>query len=316
MRKQFKLKAFYPGSPKELGKIIKPKGNSENHKADYYWEGSWFDPLQYPEFWKEIKQTVELKHDDLVYRIWNNGEKSLGQIVVRGSTLFFKALENYFKEGSINKNQTYGLGAYKYEVVKKDYEILSLKATNKQEFYDLNEIIIISNSDYSEEMWINDGNCIKNNCFIIHSVKRLSDGEIFTIGDKNKNGIIKSIFVPFEFGTTTVCIQCDNKKGIYLKDITKAKQPLFTTEDGVDIFEGDTFYIVDNWIPIIYVNYVSINEYIHNLKFSTKEKAEEYILMNEPCLSINDLMLFNKRFRINILLKEKLIELVKEKLKN
>ena len=46
--------------------------------------------------------------------------------------------------------------------------------------------------------------------------------------------------------------------------------------------------------------------------FSTKEKAEEYILMNKPCLSINDLQ-FLKREAI-IYWDNKLKDLVKTKL--
>ena len=37
------------------------------------------------------------------------------------------------------------------------------------------------------------------------------------------------------------------------------------------------------------MNDISINEYIHNLKFSTKEKAEEYILYNKPLLTLKDI---------------------------
>lgn len=101
-------------------------------------------------------------------------------------------------------------------VVEKDYEILSV-ITNNNKFIEK-----VYNQDATIEPY-----------WKIHSVKRLSDGEIFTIGDKTENGIIKSIFIPFEFGTTTVCIQCDNKKGVYLKDTKKIKQSLFTTEPTV-----------------------------------------------------------------------------------
>jgi len=79
------------------------------------------------------------------------------------------------------------------------------------------------------------------------------------------------------------------------------KVPLFTTEDGVDVFKGDKVYYVETE-DMESANY-KVNEYtvkesgrftsdksLH--AFSTKEKAEEYILMNKPCLSLNDLLDF------------------------
>ena len=84
--------------------------------------------------------------------------------------------------------------------------------------------------------------------------------------------------------------------------INKIKPVLFKTEDGVDIFETTAVH----WVV---VTNKSINKnvpyYLYELKFckahlkldlkneyklfSTKEKAEEYIIMNKPCLSINDI---------------------------
>ena len=81
--------------------------------------------------------------------------------------------------------------------------------------------------------------------------------------------------------------------------VEKAKQPLFTTEDGVDIFEGDKVYYIETNDTT--ENSFKVNEYtiqysgrflsdntLHS--FSTKEKAEEYILLNKPVLSLNDVM--------------------------
>jgi hypothetical protein len=111
--------------------------------------------------------------------------------------------------------------------------------------------------------------------------------EIFTIGDKTTLGIITC----FRLLDNEIMVDFDNKNSILLrsKQLQHVKQPLFTTEDGVDVFEGDDFYTVDNWNIEKYKNYISINEYIHNLKFSTKEKAEEYIIMNKKVLSLNDI---------------------------
>lgn len=83
------------------------------------------------------------------------------------------------------------------------------------------------------------------------------------------------------------------------KSTTPKPQVLFTTEDGKGIFEGDEYW---------YVNYAKVNDiykkvggpfkcayanaitdYEECLNFSTKEAADEYVLLNQPCLSVNDI---------------------------
>lgn len=74
----------------------------------------------------------------------------------------------------------------------------------------------------------------------------------------------------------------------------KVKQLLFTTEDGVDIFEGDKYFRIVSNFEIQQENAIKLGEHIYKsqniIRFSTKEAAEEYILMNKPCLSINDVL--------------------------
>jgi hypothetical protein len=118
--------------------------------------------------------------------------------------------------------------------------------------------------------------------------------------------------------------------GLFLNNVEKVKQPLFTTEDGVDIFKGDkTYYVFNDLTPEcnsgfkckwkvrggFYQNY-QVNQGNEYYKvFSTKEKAEEYILLNKPCLSINDILScrgeLSRSFLIN-----KAINLAQQKLNN
>ncbi len=148
--------------------------------------------------------------------------------------------------------------------VKKDYEILSLRTKgfyiSKSPWLDLDYMLNVEKCD-------------------IFSIKRLSDGEVFTVGDKTNAGIIKEfqthgnhVMVKTDGGLTTL-------DGLCIK-----KQPLFTTEDGVDIFEGDKYYYVDENIELFHVRKAihtsGQDEYFKY--FSTKEKAEEYISLNKP----------------------------------
>jgi hypothetical protein len=77
--------------------------------------------------------------------------------------------------------------------------------------------------------------------------------------------------------------------------VEKQKEPLFTTEDRVDIFEGEYFSILIRILGgtkadatkkmLGYV--VDVNHY---RTFSTKESARVCSSYNKPCLSINDIM--------------------------
>ena len=196
------------------------------------------------------------------------------------------------------------------EVVEKDYEILSLArlCSIKPTITDV--------SDYGDGYIEALLKCDKSR---IHSVKR-NDGEIFTIGDKIfpnnkiykfelKNDILKiwhcdiSFSTPIIEGPSGQPGNCSWIEGI--NNIKKIKKPLFTTEDGVDIFEGDIYYratdssgnhfklgtltpIYTNGYEMYLQNY-SKQEQLNHKHFSTKEKAEEYILYNKHCLSLNDI---------------------------
>ena len=134
----------------------------------------------------------------------------------------------------------------------------------------------------------------------IHSVRR-KDGEVFTVLDNTSHGKIyafeiagKEMITKFSDTLGFANINFISKKSTKptpTPDTTN--KPLFTTEDGVEIRETDRpYYVVDfkingtadlkrnkNFHPATYAKY-----------FSTKEAAEQYILENKPCLSLNDLL--------------------------
>lgn len=170
-------------------------------------------------------------------------------------------------------------------IVEKDYEILEIKGKYG------------AISSYIEKL----DNDLKDKT--IFKIKRLSDGEVFTIGDLV--GTPGSMYPLKEFkiidSENTLAVHCYKDKiggsGHYnhrLKNLKKAKQPLFTTEDGVDIYEGDNI--------IYYIDTKYLNQGVKNssayicstsqkgdyLFYKSKEKAEEYVFMNKPVLSLKD----------------------------
>lgn len=135
----------------------------------------------------------------------------------------------------------------------------------------------------------------------IYSVKRLSDGQEFKIGnwykskensEKRQIKLITLVDEHIFFHDTLSPIE---ELDCRLEEAIKVEK-LFTTEDGVDIYEGDKFcYIHPSYGYKMFDCVASANtDYNINpnytKKFSSKEALEEYILMNKPCLSVNDVM--------------------------
>lgn len=114
----------------------------------------------------------------------------------------------------------------------------------------------------------------------------------------------------------------DNPNEPNLKYLTKViKQPLFKSEDGVDVFEGDSWFTVKKHnFSIFEGNIVTLDlRDSNNIRFSTKQAAENYVICNKQCLSLTEILdtyaivaprnspLYNK-FKI------KLVDLINSKL--
>jgi len=192
------------------------------------------------------------------------------------------------------------------EIIEKEYEIVSFINKNNQIFEKtwqspLYHHFYITNGYYLDEILtgkddlnrIYDRNLrsyqhqVKLEEFKIYSVKRLSDGEIFTIGDKVNNDTL------LQFELVNNEIHCNVGKDVgynvlKLKSLLKTKQPLFKTEDNINIFEGDLYFSVftSSFVLRKWKAFGTSIKVSHVKDFSTKEAAEEYIVLNKPCLSI------------------------------
>lgn len=185
---------------------------------------------------------------------------------------------------------------YWEEVIEKDYEIVAM--TNSE----------------GTIMYFKDGWCTKRNDTVcihrtpslgyilrngintnIHSVKRLSDGEVFTIGDLITGYSYEDAR---SIQTIKICryigiIKLEQEKGFTeLHSATKVKQPLFLTHDGKDIFEGDTIWWVrKDSTSIIGRLIVPPGEKFNsdiNAYFLTKAAAEDYIERNKVLFTTED----------------------------
>lgn len=242
------------------------------------------------------------------------GSPKLGTIVMNGIIGVNKNNSNLLFDGSRRLRDIelpHKYPEFWEEVVEKDYEILSLIGGS-------NERILKDSGNI--KAWLNG----HKGGWRIHSVKRLSDGEIFTIGDNTTYGNIKSFnLISYSKHITVHFNNTDSENCICeIKKIKKIKKPLFTTEDGVDIYKNSESW----WVAVNEDTKISTQdkkwEYDRydwnkpgnpssskNYKwFSTEEKAKEYIIMNKPCLSINDVL------KTSCYNQDQLKELVKSKL--
>ena len=189
------------------------------------------------------------------------------------------------------------------KVVEKDYGILSVKCKRTEEIYKGYEFELV--------------NKLKTNKYTVYSVKRLSDGEVFTVGDRlqlrmsndkwwnNDDCILYKIAI-FSNELRFYIDQKQYKNACYsnpLKDWRKAKMPIFQSEDGVDIFEGDIVYsVLRN--PSVGDQVLKIKveserfRFAHRVYFTKRKTAEKWIDENEPIYSkkqIRDALMYDRR---------------------
>lgn len=198
------------------------------------------------------------------------------------------------------------------EVKEKDYEVLTMKGSKKE-----GDILYRVNDDGTVNPWGNPMKSVEdalNHGYTIYSIKRISDEEVFTIGDPV---MLNASWTSGDTFISKITLNENNeivfriRQGKYessypkahLEEWTKTNTILFRTEDGVDIKLGDSYFVVENVLLLpmpstnirefscndssVYLNFV--NKPYFKI-FSTKEAAEEYVIMNKPCLSLKDVL--------------------------
>lgn len=169
----------------------------------------------------------------------------------------------------------------------------------------------------------------------IYSVKRLSDGEIFSLGDKVVYGsnssrfdIIKNIKLgDNQFGPDSPLapyFSTENSTfGCYIHEINHYKEAVFTTEDGIAIYKdysGKISTVYEDFsfnydCPMRQILSEREKNYPFTIKyFSTKEAAREFIIDNKPLLSLKEIREVGHAEKNNPYYK-KLVALAESKLK-
>lgn len=236
-----------------------------------------------------IIYTIDSVENDIVKITWNNSNNH---------THFFVSKCN---EKFNNKSWT----------IYREYEILSLRT---------NTFTAITCSSIDIDAFLNkEKSTLK---WQIKSIKRVSDNAIFTIGDiiKGKSGVVCTINEIWLNPNCKSQILFNHKdEGI---DLQNALKSLFISDDNVHIFKGDIIYPVNTTSfnhdqPIPIATGESVTKYGKGYKhFSTKAVLDDFILMNKPMVSLNEVKDNAKLISnaLGIVLLEKLKEIVKSKL--
>ena len=173
----------------------------------------------------------------------------------------------------------------------------------------------------------------------ILSVKRISDGEIFTIGDKARTSGSSNRHVIRQFRVKQKCfgrnfsggytydgidrIWIDWEEGCggnWLESTEKisSRPLLFTTKDGVEIKVGDTYFFINTDCSITKVTEAMQGSGMYDERkyFSTYSAAENYTIKKCKALSIEDFWEFQSWGGSIIAKSKRLKRLVKERLYN
>lgn len=136
--------------------------------------------------------------------------------------------------------------------------------------------------------------------YLIHSVRRLSDSSIWSVGDDTNHGIIKSFYLLNNEMLVTCTYKIFCASGIKFSELKKLI-PLFYTDDSpipVAVYERDEWWsvfldktekhepfdLVKTEFPLIH------NPNFTGKRFATEQAANSYILYNKKELSLNDLL--------------------------
>jgi hypothetical protein len=167
-----------------------------------------------------------------------------------------------------------------------EYEIVSMKCKTSGVLYHNKQQI---------------SHCLqRSNFYAIHSVRRLSDGEVFTLGDELEDTFMDNqekidAFLP-NYKGNQLWLSIDKERGfgcaLSVANKRPTPKPLFTTEDGVDIYEETvTLHGIntETWIPGR-LHFSRIFQDPEWKWFAIPYNRDRYILMNKPTLSLNEVL--------------------------
>lgn len=179
-----------------------------------------------------------------------------------------------------------------------DYEIMSFAEPTWHdiEHYKRQENDYFKN-DLSEALFIDDELI---NSHPIFSVRRLSDNEVFSLGDKIVDfglPISKIELFPSAGG---ILLKCGEDSSCSIDCAEKIKEPIVWSKDynGNHIYEGGQYWYIKDWLIRKCTYACGMPD---KLMFISEDNAKEYILDNQRLFSVKDILSISYDTTFNVL---------------
>jgi len=253
----------------------------------YKWRGKEFDTEE--QAFKAIDDKItHFKNKNMEQNKFEWTDELVGEFASK------MLMDLYTNNDNINKPQNHIANFKASKTKPKEYEILEFSVDYLGEsnivFYKLTEPNVYRKKGTDFPIWFDILNTQKEKSFKIKRVRRLSDGEVFSIGDEilhyGVNYKIENIGISNGVVKINGCIFTP------IAELQKAKQPILTTHDGKDIYKLDKCWYVGKEFEINeWVAFETEILHLDKLKyFSTKEAAESYIAWNKTQFSLAEIM--------------------------
>lgn len=206
-------------------------------------------------------------------------ELSLGDYRVEPNFIIPKALIHDSLDWEEVKEKSYTILSFRDEqygkILKRDSQLKNMYCFNdgKSPFFELDDLI-------------------KNPNMKIFSILRNKDEEVFTIGDKMdfcEGRMITDITINKAFCGGVRIGMLNSGQGIETAQKLFKEKPILKTEDEVEIFDGDSIYIVNELFNILPTRVERNKTMLDGKYFSGNKSALEYIKWNKPMYSLNDI---------------------------
>lgn len=134
--------------------------------------------------------------------------------------------------------------------------------------------------------WVETNSALKHN-WPIYSVLRLSDNTEFKIGDETQHGKITGFYIMSPDVMRAIFDGYTSTAAANIKWIKHKRTPLFKTQDGVDVFEGNEYWTVGD--DFIINSWNGKHNFKNSVKtFATEAAAKEYVKEEKPIFSLKE----------------------------
>lgn len=177
--------------------------------------------------------------------------------------------------------------------LKIDFRVITIEELLHQwDEFKKSKSIIDKPLEYEIISWSNCGNIYRSNKIlmdgsVIHSVRRLSDGVVFAVGQEtNKGKIVKFLVIDW---LKEIYIEC-NGSPWPLDAVQPVSKALFICTNGFEVFDNTYYFrIDDNFNVRTELAFENIVPPTALATFRSEEAANEFVRLNKPTYSLKEI---------------------------